>query len=252
MQRSNMKLSGSVALVTGGASGIGEGIVTALADSGAKVIICDIDRAGGGALAARTPGSVFEYLDVTSPRSVAEVAERLSQNGEPVDILINCAGGMRFSGFLDSDEPEWLQTLSLNLLGTMRCSHVFARGMKERKRGRIINISSGAGYFPREGMVAYSAAKGGINGFTKSLGKELAPFGVTVNAILPGPTETPPLLRAMQDPAGAAMVASLKKQMPMGRFALPRDIAAIVVFFASEESQYITGELLPVNGGAAL
>lgn len=247
-----LNLVGPHALVTGGASGIGLAIVNGLAEAGARVIIGDIDETAGNAVASQLTDGMFRHLDVTDIGAIRSLADFATRTWGSLDILVNCAGGSLPRPFFETDEEQWRKVIDLNLYGAMRCSHAFGPAMAAKRAGRIINISSGAGLHGQIGQAAYSAAKGGVNAFTKVLARELAFSNVTANAVCPGATETPPMRKFIETAEGRAFTARIAATIPMGRFAQPEDIASIVVFLASKGAGYITGELISVSGGVGM
>ena len=243
-----ISLDGRTAFVTGGASGIGRGIVEALASCGAGTIVADIDEEAARGVAGALPDSTFAVLDVTSDDSVAEVASRIGD----VHVLVNCAGGSVPQPFLETDSAQWVRLVDLNLLGAMRCARAFAGQMVERHDGRIINISSNAGLQGQAGQAAYSAAKGGLLAFTRTLARELAPSGVTVNAVCPGITETPPLRAFAAMAGGREFIDRTLADVPLGRLGQPADVAGAVAYLAWSGAGYVTGQVLSVCGGMVM
>ena len=241
------------ALVTGGASGIGEGIAELLVASGAQVAIADVD-ATKGEVAVEHLGAgkaTFVHMDLTEADSVARgVSEAESAIG-PLDILVNCAGADVIKPFRDTDEELWEWLVQLNLLGVLRTCRAVLPGMTERKSGRIINIASDAARVGSSGEAVYSACKGGVLSFTKSLARELARDGVTVNAVCPGPTDTPATQKTLAE-GGEGIIRALTRAIPLGRLAVPADVAGTVVFLAGEQSSFITGQTLSVSGGLSM
>jgi len=236
-----------VALVTGGAGGIGRAIIAALAADGHRVASGDIadDAVDEAALAV--------HLDVTDILSVDEGVARIENELGPIDILVNTAGWDEFHPFLETREGFWDQIIELNYKGCLRVCHRVVPGMVERDYGRVINISSDAARVGSSQEAVYAGAKAAQVAFGKTLAREVARRGVTVNSVCPGPTETP-LLEGMLG-AGAAsanMVEALRRAVPMRRLGRPEDVAAAVAFLASERAGYITGQTLSVSGGLTM
>jgi 2-hydroxycyclohexanecarboxyl-CoA dehydrogenase len=236
-----------VALVTGGARGIGRAIAHALAADGRRVVVGDIidDNASEAALALR--------LDVTDSRSVDEAVTRAEREVGPIEILVNNAGWDEFHPFLETDEEFWDRIIELNYKGCLRMSRRIVPGMVEREYGRIVNIASDAARVGSSLEAVYAGAKAGVVAFGKTLAREVARQGVTVNSVCPGPTETPlleGLLGSGED--GEKMVQALRKAVPMRRLGRPEDIAAAVAFLASDGAGYITGQTLSVSGGLTM
>ncbi|MEV4123805.1 3-oxoacyl-ACP reductase family protein [Nocardia sp. NPDC049707] len=251
-------MSNRVALVTGGAQGIGEGISRKLAAVGFRVAVADLNHevaqqtakeivaAGGQAIAVP--------IDVTDTASVQAAVAQVTESFGPVEVAVNNAGWDDFMKFLDTDEAFWDKILDINFKGALRVNHTVVPGMIERGFGRVINIGSDAGRVGSSLEAVYSGAKGGIIAFTKTLAREVATKGVTVNTVCPGPTDTP-ALRKFADNSGQdadKVLGGMTRAVPMKRLALPSDIAAAVAFFASDETGYITGQTLSVSGGLTM
>jgi 2-hydroxycyclohexanecarboxyl-CoA dehydrogenase len=239
--------------VTGGASGIGRAIAELLVGHGAQVAVADVDATGGHSVVGQLGDgkAVFVPVDLTDASSVPRaVAEAESAIG-PVDVLVNCAGADVIKPFLETDEDLWQWLIQLNLLGVIRTTKAILPGMVERGHGRIINISSDAARVGSSGEAVYSACKGGVLSFTKSVAREVAGAGVTVNAVCPGPTETPATQKTLAE-GGEKIIKALTRAIPLGRLAAPADIAGAVLFLASEHSSFITGQTLSVSGGLSM
>jgi 2-hydroxycyclohexanecarboxyl-CoA dehydrogenase len=250
-------MSNRVALVTGGAQGIGKGIATTLGEQGFRVAVADlnlgvaeetakeISAAGGEAIAVE--------VDVTSLSSVQAAVAAVEQGLGPVEVVVNNAGWDDFMLFVDTDEAFWDKILDINYKGALRVVHTVVPGMMERGFGRVINIGSDAGRVGSSLEAVYSGAKGGIIAFTKTLAREVATKGVTANTVCPGPTDTP-ALRKFADGAGDAekVIGGMTRAVPMKRLGTPADIGPAVAFFASDGAGFITGQTLSVSGGLTM
>jgi 2-hydroxycyclohexanecarboxyl-CoA dehydrogenase len=247
-------LAGKVAFVTGAGRGMGRAIATRLVEEGAQVAVTDID----GANARETAGALGEdhavgiRVDITDPGSVQAGVLITYQTLGPIDVLVNNAGWDRIAPFLDTDEELWDRLIDINLKGPLRCAQAVLPGMIDRQAGgRIINIGSDAGRVGSSGESVYSAAKAGIVGFTKTLAREMARHNITVNALCPGPTDTP-LLEEIVGGGNDRLIDSLKRGIPMKRLGRPDDIAGAVAFLASDDAGFITGQTLSVSGGLTM
>jgi 2-hydroxycyclohexanecarboxyl-CoA dehydrogenase len=240
-----------VAIVTGGASGIGLAISERLAADGSAVAIFDINGEGAEAAALKigTSGATAIGLavDVSDRPSIdGAVGEVRSKVGRPT-ILVNNAGITGFDPFLEISAEKWNRILTVNLTGTFFCCQAVLPDMIEEGWGRIVNISSSSIHSGSARMTHYVAAKSGVVGLTKSLALEMAPRGITVNTIPPGFVDTPMLRGA--DAEGSVSIEQNIARTPVGRVGRPEDIAAACAFLVSEEASYITGQVLGVNGG---
>lgn len=248
---------GRVALVTGGGRGIGAAIATGLADDGHRVVIADMRGAEAEETAATicdagASALAFE-VDVTNSVAVSEVIRQTTERFGPVEVLVNNAGWDDLMPFLATDEAFWDRVLDINFKGTLRLTHAVLPGMVERGWGRVISIGSDAGRVGSALESVYSGAKGGIIAFTKTVAREVARSGVTLNVVCPGPTDTP-LMAEMTAKADDAekVLASMTRAVPMRRLAKPGEIAAAVRFFADESAGFITGQTLSVSGGLTM
>jgi 2-deoxy-D-gluconate 3-dehydrogenase len=252
-------LTGKGAIVTGGGMGIGRAIVMRLAEAGAAVMIVDIDMDAAGNVAKRAieKGGKAEAIkaDIRSLADAKKVVDATAQAFGSLDILVNNAGIYPISKALDTSEELWDRVLDINLKGTFFFSQAAAREMVKAKRGgRIINLASIDAVHPMGDVSHYNASKGGILSLTKALALEWAPYGILVNAVAPGSiwTSGSEKLRIEQEAAGKNPEELLKKFMarwPMGRPGEPDDVAKVVLFYASEAANYVTGTMLPVDGG---
>ena len=239
-------LRDKVALVTGGGGGIGGAICRRLAEEGARVIVTDLDLDAANAVAGEIGGRAHR-LDITRLEEPARLAGEVG----PVDVLVNNAGWDRVMPFLETDADFWRKNVGINLLGPIAVTHAFARVMAERGSGRIVNVASDAGRTGSTGETVYAAAKGGIIAFTKSLARELARQGISVNCVCPGPTETA-FLEVFKAEGGDRILEAMKRAIPFKRFATTDEIAAAVAFLASDDAAYITGQTLSVSGGLTM
>ncbi len=239
------------ALVTGAASGMGAAIARRLDADGTRVVVADIQADMGAEVAASLTGGMFVEMDLSRSESVTAAAERVLAEVGTVDILVNCAGFDVVMPFLDTDEDLWDSLIAVNLYGPLRTTKAFLPGMVERGWGRIVNISSDAGRVGSSGEGVYSACKGGQIAFTKTIAREVARSGVTVNCVCPGPTDTPPVRRTLAE-GGERFMQALVRAIPMRRLGQPEDIAAAVAYLVSEDAGFVTGQTLSVSGGMSM
>lgn len=238
-----------VAVVTGGARGIGLAIATTLAEDGFRVAVLDVDEEGAREAASRLPGDGHAGYgaDVTDFKVVQSVFKDLEEFLGPVEILINNAGITRDNLLLRMSEEEWDQVLTVNLKGAFNTTKAVARGMMKRRRGSIVNIASVIGLMGNAGQANYAASKAGLLGLTKSVAREFASRGVRCNAVAPGFIQT-----EMTAKLNPEVVEGLKGQIPMGILGQPEDVARVVRFLAGPESGYITGQVIGVDGGMVM
>jgi 2-hydroxycyclohexanecarboxyl-CoA dehydrogenase len=246
-----MNFENKTAVVTGAASGIGKATAQALAKAGAKVVVADIDENSGEAVAAAICGeghkAEFLRVDMTDPASIAAFAAAVQTQCDPIDILVNGAGWGRTEPFIQGTPEFWAKLVALNFIGPMTLAKALLPAMIERGRGKIVNIASDAGRVGSLGETVYAGTKGGLIAFTKSLARETARYGINVNCVCPGPTDTP-LMAAVPDKVKEA----LTKAIPFRRLGKPEEVADAVVFFASDRASYITGQVLSVSGGLTM
>ena len=243
-----MRLEGRKALVTGGASSIGAAIARRLAAEGAEVVIGDVNVDGAREVAAEIDAEATA-LDVTDPESASGVDE----SHGPFAILVNNAGTDDFGFFTEMTPERWRRLVAVNLEGVFACTHAVLPAMQEAGYGRIVNIASEAGRVGSKGSAVYSAAKGGVIAFTKTIARENGRFGITANAIAPGPIDTPLLnsARALGD-VGERIIETMKGATQMRRLGEVDEVAAAVAFLASDDASYVTGETLGVSGGLGM
>ena len=239
-----------IAVVTGGALGIGMAIATRLAQDGLRVLVSDLDeaKAAGTAAALRDKGLAAEPLglDVSSAESIAAAFAKVKERHGRCDVLVNNAGVAKTFPFLEFPLDNFLTTMAVNVTGPLLCSQAAARLMAPRRWGRIINIASVAGVRSvGSGRAAYGTSKAALIGLTRQIASELAELGITANAVAPGPVDTPMTKVLHSDEFRGAYTAAI----PMKRYGSPEEIAALVSFLASENSDYITGAVIPVDGG---
>ena len=252
----NKELSGKAAIVTGGGSGIGWAVVQGLAEEGASVTIADLklegikdsvqslEKLGGRFLTVQT--------DVTNWQQVKSMVDRTVAEFGTVDILVNCAGIAGGANVVDLAEETWDRVLATNLKGVFLCCKAVLPVMIERRQGKIVSISSSSSVRPVPGGSAYAASKAGVNAFTRALAYEVGQYGINVNAVAPGITDTP-MVRATRSEADLLAVARSGPYglaNPMGRVAQPKNIADVVVFLVKEASRHITAQTIHVNAGS--
>ncbi len=259
-----LDLQGKVAIVTGGAQGIGRGVVETLSAAGAQVVIADRNQAEAAAVAAARQqqgcGAIACEVDVADENSVQAMVQRVVNQFKRINILVNNAGVFPMCTLRELDAAIWDLTLRVNLRGAYLCTRFAAEHMiANHAGGRIINISTINTARTYVGMAHYDASKGGLNALTKAAALEYAPFGITVNAIAPGGVRTPgslPVRRHFGHQMGIEAIEAVDtefaKRIPLGRWAEPEDIGRAVWFLASRAAEYITGQVLYVDGGMML
>lgn len=228
-------LKGKSAIVTGGAAGIGAAIVKRFEDEGAKVAVFDLH--------SQPPVDITDY----------EAVKKAVAAAGPVDILVNNAGWDMFRPFLKTDPAFWQKILSINLVGAMNVLHCVLPGMVERGRGKVVTIASDAGRVGSSGEAPYSACKGGLIALTKTLARELASKNIQLNVVCPGLTETGMLEQFMQGAGNPEKLReAYRRAIPLGRLGKPEDLPGAVAFFASDDADFITGQVLSVSGGLTM
>jgi 2-hydroxycyclohexanecarboxyl-CoA dehydrogenase len=243
-----MRLEGRKALVTGGASGIGAASAARLAAEGAEVWVGDIDVEGAERVAGEIAGHAVE-LDVTDLDSAKAAVEASGT----LDILVNNAGTDEFGFFTYTTPEQWKKVIDVNLGGVLNCTFAALPGMQQAGYGRIVSMSSEAGRVGSKGSAVYSAAKGGVIAFSKTIARENARYGITANSIAPGPIETPLLMGAKEfGEIGDKIIETMKSLTQIGRLGRPDEVAAAVAFLASDDATYVTGETLGVSGGLGM
>lgn len=251
-------MSNRVAMVTGGAQGIGKGIAAALAQQGFRVAVADMNvevaQQTAEELTAAGGKAVAVDINVTSHDSVRAAVATVESELGPIEVVVNNAGWDDFMPFVKTSEEFWDKVLDINFKGQLRVIHSVVPGMIERRFGRIVNIGSDAGRVGSSLEAVYSGAKGGIIAFTKTLAREVATKGVTANTVCPGPTDTP-ALRAFTASSGddaEKVLAGMTRAVPMKRLGTPEDIGPAVAFLASDSAGFITGQTLSVSGGLTM
>ena len=242
-----MRFQDKVAIVTGGAQGIGKEIALEFVRGKAKVVLFDVNEA----VLAQTKQELSQYseveiarVDVTNLANVEENINKVVDKLGRVDILVNNAGITRDNLMLRLSESDWDSVIAVNLKGTFNCAKVVSRIMLKQRTGKIINISSVIGVMGNAGQINYSASKAGVIGITKSLAKEIGSRNITVNAVAPGYIKT-----AMTDKLDPKYTEALLARIPLGHMGMPADVAKAVAFLASSDADYITGQVLVVDGG---
>lgn len=244
-----ISLSGKVALVTGSTRGIGRATAEILSQAGATVVVTGRSEERAMEVAkeikANTGNDAFGVgLDIGSKDSIERSIGVINEQVGSVDILVNNAGVNRDALFIRMKYEDWDEIIRINLTGTFLVTQLATKGMMKKRWGRVINMSSVVAFIGNVGQANYSAAKAGLIGFTKTLAKELAPRNITVNAIAPGFIETD-----MTEALPEDIKQGFLKQIPMNRFGKSEDVAKVVLFLASDLSDYVTGEVIHVNGG---
>jgi 2-hydroxycyclohexanecarboxyl-CoA dehydrogenase len=228
-------LRGKTAIVTGGAAGIGAAVVRRFKEEGTNVVVFDLNAE--------------KKVDITDYEAVRKAVAAAG----PVDILVNNAGWDTFRPFLKTDPAFWQKIISINLIGAMNLLHCVLPGMVERGRGKVVNVASDAGRVGSSGEAPYSACKGGVISLTKTLARELAGKGVRLNVVCPGLTETNMLTEFMKGAGNPEKLAeAYRRAIPIGRLGKPEDLPGAILFFASDDAEFITGQVLSVSGGLTM
>lgn len=246
-------LKGQVVLLTGGARGIGRATAERLAEEGAHVAVLDRDAAGAEACAAALREASGQALglgvDITEHSSVAAAVERVEAEVGPIGGLVNNAGWDHAQDFLETEPELWRKIIEINLMGPLNVTKQVLSRMKTRGAGRVVSIASDAGRVGSSGEAVYAACKGGIVAFSKSVARELARDGITLNIVSPGPTDTQ--LFAEFDPTGK-LAKALERAIPMRRLGQPGDLPGAIAFLLSDDASFITGQTLSVSGGLTM
>jgi NAD(P)-dependent dehydrogenase (short-subunit alcohol dehydrogenase family) len=245
-----MRLSSRVALVTGAASGISRAVAIRFAQEGAAVMAADTSEAGGmetvEQIRAAGCNAQFAKLDVSKPEEVTRVVRRTLEEFGDLDILFNGAGILTYGTVLETTDQAWEKMIAVNLTGTFLCSRAALEHMVAKRRGAIVNVASTTGSHDAcAHAAAYVSSKGGVTLLTRSMAIDYARLGIRVNAIGPGPTDTPMLRNALTPD----QLDTFAKTFPMGRLGRPEEIAGAALFLASDDASFVTGEVLHVDGG---
>lgn len=250
-------LNDRVVVVTGGAGGIGASICRRLSQEGARIAILDLNEKGAQELSEElsqsgNPSAAYK-VDISDYAQVESAIEDVELKLGPIDVLVNNAGWDHAARFVDTSPELWQKIIAINLVGPLNLQHSVVRRMLARGFGRIVNISSDAGRVGSSGESVYSACKGGVIAFSKTLAREVARKQINVNVVCPGPTETS-LFRdfAGEGESGDKLRSALQKAIPFGRLGQPDDVAGAVCFLASDDAAFITGQVLSVSGGLTM
>lgn len=246
--------NGKVALVTGAAGGIGQGVVLRLLKDGFTVAAMDINEKGLAELTQRGRGykstlSIWP-CDQTNEKMTRNTVAKIESQLGPVEALVNTIGWVGTSRFADEDSDYWRKVIAINLEAVLYSTHAVLKGMVERKRGKMVHFASDAGRVGTSGEVVYSATKGGIIAFAKSLAREHARHNINVNCVSPGPTDTPLLQQEIKD--DPELIRRMVRLIPFRRVATPEDQAAVVSFLVSPDADYITGQTISCSGGLVM
>jgi 2-hydroxycyclohexanecarboxyl-CoA dehydrogenase len=251
------RFDGKVAIITGGAGGIGSAACRRFAAEGARVAVFDRDEAGANKVAAdikAASGNAQAFgCDITDRKAIEAAVAATEAALGPVAILVNNAGFDIFKPFLKTEPSEWERLIAINLHGPLHMHHAVLPGMVERKYGRVVNIASDAARVGSSGEAVYAACKAGILGFTKTLAREHARHGITLNVVCPGPTNTnlfAEFLKGAGNPD--KLMEAFRRSIPLGRIGAPEDLPGAIAFFASDDAAYVTGQVISVSGGLSM
>lgn len=251
------RLEGRTVAVTGGGGGIGGATCRRFATEGARVAVLDlnVDAAEKVAEAIRADGGQAEAFrcDITERLSVDAAVAAVEARLGPIDVLVNNAGWDVFKPFTKTEPAQWDKLIAINLVGALHMHHAVLPGMAARRKGRIVNIASDAARVGSSGEAVYAACKGGLVAFSKTIAREHARHGITVNVVCPGPTDTA-LFADYRQGAGnpEKLMEAFTRSIPLGRIGQPDDLPGAIVFFASDDAGYVTGQVLSVSGGLTM
>ncbi len=248
-------LQGKRVIVTGGGSGIGREVCKRFAEEGSEVAVFDLNAEGAAetvSLIEANGGKASAHTVDIADRAAVDAAVAAFEAGGPVDVLVNNAGWDLIKPFLDTDMDLWKKVIDINLYGPLNMHHAVLPGMVKNGGGRVVNISSDAGRVGSSGEAVYSACKGGIISFTKTVARELARKGIQLNAVAPGPTDTPLFAEVAKGEAGEKIAEGLKRAIPMKRLGQPTDYPGIICFLSSDDAGFITGQVISVSGGLSM
>lgn len=245
-------LAGKVVLVTGGAGGIGAALCRRFGEEGCKVAVFDLDAAGAERTAREAGGKAWT-VDIADQAGVVAAVAAVERDLGPIDVLVNNAGWDRAGAFLDTDRALWEKIVAINLYGPLHMHHAVLQGMSARGRGRVVNVASDAARVGSSGESVYAACKGGLIAFSKTMARELARKQINVNVVCPGPTDTA-LFRDFAGPGerGEKLRSALERAIPFGRLGQPEDVVGAVLFLASDDAAFITGQVLSASGGLTM
>jgi 2-hydroxycyclohexanecarboxyl-CoA dehydrogenase len=250
-------LKGKTVIVTGGGGGIGDAACRRFAEEGAKVAVFDINKKAADAtvaaiVAAKGEAKAF-VCDITDYAGVQAAVNEVRAAFGPIDILVNNAGWDVFRPFLQTTPADWQKLIAINFVGTLNMHHVVLPEMIERRSGRVVNVASDAGRVGSSGEAVYASCKGAMIALTKTLARETATKGISVNVVCPGPTETPLLTDVVATANNPEKLQeAFRRAVPMGRLGVPGDLPGAICFFASDDAGYITGQVLSVSGGLTM
>jgi 2-hydroxycyclohexanecarboxyl-CoA dehydrogenase len=246
----------TTALVTGAGRGIGRAIALRLAQAGLAVGVTDLDGGTPAGVAAEIVGAggraTGVAADVTAPETLRAAVAAIEAGLGPIGVLVNNAGWDQFHFFIETEPAFWDRVIAVNYRGVLAATHAVLPGMVARRAGRIVSIASDAGRVGSTGESVYSGCKAAVIGFSKALAREVARYGITVNAVAPGITDTQLLHDVMEGERGARILESVKRTIPLGRVGTPEDVAGAVAYLVSDAAAYVTGQVLSVSGGLTM
>ena len=250
-------LQGKTVIVTGGGGGIGGATCRRFAQEGARVAILDLNLDAAETVAAAIRGAGGQahalHCDITDRASVDAALAATEAHFGPIDVLVNNAGWDVFKPFTKTEPAQWDKLIAINLIGALNMHHAVLPGMVARRQGRIVNISSDAARVGSSGEAVYAACKGGLVAFSKTIAREHARHGITVNVVCPGPTDTALFADYKLGAANPEkLIEAFTRSIPLGRIGQPDDLPGAIVFFASDDAGYITGQVLSVSGGLTM